>query len=142
MFASPGAIAFQIGPVVIRWYGVLMATAIVVGLERSHSYFLRDKEGTDDQREETHRKYTSGWLHLEAGLAHALGLDVFVICESGICSDGIFDRSWNSYVVAELATLEEESRELRDFLDHLAAWAKSRTPAAAAPARQTANSGG
>src|SRR5207245_6422183 len=29
---SPGAIAFQLGPVVIRWYGILMATAIVVGL--------------------------------------------------------------------------------------------------------------
>jgi phosphatidylglycerol:prolipoprotein diacylglycerol transferase len=30
--SSPGAIAFQLGPVVIRWYGILMATAIVVGL--------------------------------------------------------------------------------------------------------------
>jgi phosphatidylglycerol:prolipoprotein diacylglycerol transferase len=32
MFASPGAIAFQVGPFVIRWYGILMAAAIVVGL--------------------------------------------------------------------------------------------------------------
>ena len=32
MFSSPGAIAFQIGPLVIRWYGILMATSIVVGL--------------------------------------------------------------------------------------------------------------
>src|SRR5713226_3906098 len=30
--SSPGAIAIQIGPIVIRWYGILMATAIVVGL--------------------------------------------------------------------------------------------------------------
>jgi phosphatidylglycerol:prolipoprotein diacylglycerol transferase len=30
--SSPGAIAFQIGPFVIRWYGILMAGAIVVGL--------------------------------------------------------------------------------------------------------------
>src|SRR4029450_1523689 len=30
--SSPGAIAFQIGPIVIRWYGILMATSIVVGL--------------------------------------------------------------------------------------------------------------
>ena len=29
--ASPGAIAIQIGPVSIRWYGILMATAIAVG---------------------------------------------------------------------------------------------------------------
>jgi len=31
MFRSPGAIAFQIGPFTIRWYGILMATAILVG---------------------------------------------------------------------------------------------------------------
>jgi phosphatidylglycerol:prolipoprotein diacylglycerol transferase len=30
--ASPGAIAFQIGPIVVRWYGILMALAIIVGL--------------------------------------------------------------------------------------------------------------
>jgi phosphatidylglycerol---prolipoprotein diacylglyceryl transferase len=34
--ASPGAIAFQIGPIVIRWYGILMALAIVVGLVIAH----------------------------------------------------------------------------------------------------------
>jgi phosphatidylglycerol:prolipoprotein diacylglycerol transferase len=30
--ASPGAVAFQFGPVIVRWYGILMATAIVLGL--------------------------------------------------------------------------------------------------------------
>ena len=33
---SPGAIAFQFGPLVIRWYGILMAAAIVVGLWLGH----------------------------------------------------------------------------------------------------------
>ncbi len=32
MFRSPGAIAFQLGPLTIRWYGILMATAMAVGL--------------------------------------------------------------------------------------------------------------
>ncbi len=31
MFASPGAIAIQIGPVAIRWYGLLIATAVLIG---------------------------------------------------------------------------------------------------------------
>ena len=34
--SSPGAIAFQIGPLVVRWYGILMAVAIVVGLWLAH----------------------------------------------------------------------------------------------------------
>ncbi len=38
MFASPGSIAIQLGPVAIRWYGILMATAIGVGL------WLADRE--------------------------------------------------------------------------------------------------
>ncbi len=38
MFWSPGAIAFQVGPLTIRWYGVLMATAILVG------FWLADRE--------------------------------------------------------------------------------------------------
>ena len=32
MFASPGAIAVQIGPLSLRWYGITTAIAIVVGL--------------------------------------------------------------------------------------------------------------
>jgi phosphatidylglycerol:prolipoprotein diacylglycerol transferase len=32
MFGSPGAIAFQAGPLSVRWYGILMATAIGLGL--------------------------------------------------------------------------------------------------------------
>ena len=32
MFASPGPIALQIGPLSIRWYGLLMATAMGLGL--------------------------------------------------------------------------------------------------------------
>lgn len=31
MFASPGAIAIQIGPLAIRWYGLLIACAVLIG---------------------------------------------------------------------------------------------------------------
>src|SRR5574341_712600 len=48
MFSSPGAIAFQIGPVVIRWYGILMATAIVVGLWLGHRRAKREGLPADD----------------------------------------------------------------------------------------------
>jgi phosphatidylglycerol:prolipoprotein diacylglycerol transferase len=48
MFASPGAIAFQVGPIVIRWYGILMATAIVVGLWLAHRQARREGLPADD----------------------------------------------------------------------------------------------
>ena len=36
MFQSPGAIAVQVGPAAVRWYGVLMATAMALGLWLAH----------------------------------------------------------------------------------------------------------
>jgi phosphatidylglycerol:prolipoprotein diacylglycerol transferase len=45
---SPGAIAFQLGPFVIRWYGILMATAIVVGLWLGHRQARRDGLPAED----------------------------------------------------------------------------------------------
>ena len=96
---------------------------IALGLERTHAYFLRDKEGTDAQKEFTHRQYTSGWLHLEAGIAIALGLDVFVLCQTSVHGDGIFDRQWNTYPVAEIAALDSKSPAIDGFLLHLEKWA-------------------
>ena len=46
--SSPGAIAFQIGPVVIRWYGILMALAIVVGLWLGHREARKEGLPADD----------------------------------------------------------------------------------------------
>src|SRR5438132_12801858 len=48
VMSSPGAIAFQIGPLVIRWYGILMATAIVVGLWLGHRQAKREGLPADD----------------------------------------------------------------------------------------------
>src|SRR5437773_9934689 len=36
MFHSPGAIAFQLGPLTFRWYGILMAGARAPGLWAAH----------------------------------------------------------------------------------------------------------
>jgi phosphatidylglycerol---prolipoprotein diacylglyceryl transferase len=36
MFQSPGAVAVHVGPIAIRWYGVLMATAMALGLWLAH----------------------------------------------------------------------------------------------------------
>lgn len=102
---------------------------IVLGLERSHAYFLRDKEGSDAEREATHRRYTSGWMDIEAGMANALGLDVFVLCQKELHSDGIFDRDWNTYPVTELPDLEPDSPALLGFLAHVQKWAKAKRSA-------------
>ena len=75
---------------------------IVLGLERSHAYFYRDKEGSEKESEAMHRRYSSAWLQLETGLAIGMGKDIFVLCQKNLYGDGIFDRTWNSYTPVEL----------------------------------------
>lgn len=76
---------------------------IVIGLERSHVYYYKDREGSEKESEAIHRRYTSGWLHLESGIGAAYGKPIFVICQDNIFSDGIFDRDWNTYIPIELS---------------------------------------
>lgn len=75
---------------------------IVIGLERSHVYYFRDKEGSENQMEDMHRRYTSAWLQLESGMAVGMEKEVFVLCQKDLYSDGIFDRYWNTFVPLEL----------------------------------------
>ena len=42
VFTSPGAIAFHLGPLTVRWYGILMATAILVG------FWLAQRRATEE----------------------------------------------------------------------------------------------
>jgi phosphatidylglycerol:prolipoprotein diacylglycerol transferase len=48
VFASPGAIAFELGPLQVRWYGILMATAILVGFWLAHRRAIQDGLPADD----------------------------------------------------------------------------------------------
>jgi class 3 adenylate cyclase len=96
---------------------------IVLGLERSHAYYTRDKETSRYESEYVHRKYTSSWLHLEAGLAYALGKQIFAVCSSDILSDGIFDRSYNTYPVYEFSKYSAFDEGLEEFFHTIEEWA-------------------
>lgn len=75
---------------------------VVIGLERSHVYYLRDKEGSEKESEDMHRRYTSDWLQLESGMAIGMGKKMFILCQKNLYGGGIFDRDWNTYVPMEL----------------------------------------
>jgi len=47
MFASPGAIALQIGPLAIRWYGLLIATGVLLGSTLAHREAVRRGQDPD-----------------------------------------------------------------------------------------------
>jgi phosphatidylglycerol:prolipoprotein diacylglycerol transferase len=47
MFTSPGAIAFQFGPLAIRWYGILIATGVLLGTTLAHREAIRRGQDPD-----------------------------------------------------------------------------------------------
>jgi phosphatidylglycerol:prolipoprotein diacylglycerol transferase len=47
MFASPGAIAFQVGPLAVRWYGLLIATGVLLGTSLAHREAIRRGQDPD-----------------------------------------------------------------------------------------------
>lgn len=47
MFASPGPFVMQIGPLSIRWYGLLFATAVLLGTSLAHREAIRRGEDPD-----------------------------------------------------------------------------------------------
>lgn len=90
---------------------------IVIGLERSHAYYFKDKERSQKESEGVHRFYSSSWLQLESGMAVALKKDIFVLCQHDIHSDGIFDREWNSYSPIEMPVpLDVNSKNVQMML--------------------------
>jgi phosphatidylglycerol:prolipoprotein diacylglycerol transferase len=47
MFASPGAIAFRLGPLAVRWYGLLIATGVLLGTTLAHREAVRRRLDPD-----------------------------------------------------------------------------------------------
>jgi len=91
---------------------------LIVGLERSRAYLVCDREGTAKQVEDKHRRYSSAWLHMEAGLAYGLGFEdrIFVLCEQSIWSEGAFDRDWNQFTPVVMPWLDVELPAIRETI--------------------------
>jgi phosphatidylglycerol---prolipoprotein diacylglyceryl transferase len=47
MFASPGAIAIQLGPLAVRWYGLLIAAGVLLGSTLAHREAIRRGQDPD-----------------------------------------------------------------------------------------------
>lgn len=97
-------------------------TVLIIGLERTRAYLVCDREGTANQFEDTHRRYSSSWLHIEGGLAVGLGLSrkTFVICEENIWSEGVFDRGWNEFTPIVIPNLDVNSRGVQETIRRIA----------------------
>lgn len=75
------------------------AGAVVVGLERTHCLIGYDRQGSADEREFTHRRLSTVWCHLEAGMAFQVGLPLLILRDSALQVEGILDPAISGHFV-------------------------------------------
>lgn len=73
--------------------------AIIIGLERHHSYIGYEKEDSEGQSELVHKYTSSPWIHIEGGMAYQAGLPLLILKEKKIHPEGILDpNNSESYI--------------------------------------------
>lgn len=98
--------------------------AILVGLERHHSYIGYDKEYTSQQTEITHKYTTSPWIHIEGGMAYQAGLPMIILKEDKVYPEGILDPN-NSESYIFNFTLSNNTEKLSDEVEQIIeSWVK------------------
>lgn len=85
--------------------------AIIIGLERHHSYIGYDKETSIDRQEFIHKYTTSPWVQIEAGMAYQSELPLLILKEKKVFAEGILDPQISDYYVFEFE-VEKQSKQL------------------------------
>jgi len=92
--------------------------AIIIGLERHHSFIGYEKEFSKGSKELIHKYSSSPWIQIEAGMAYQAGLPILILKEDKVYGEGILDPQISDSFVFEFElkklqkTLSPELQEL------------------------------
>lgn len=75
--------------------------AIIIGLERHHSFIGYEKEFSIGSKELVHKYSSSPWIQIEAGMAYQAGLPILILKENKVYSEGILDPQISDSFVFE-----------------------------------------
>lgn len=101
--------------------------AIIIGLERHHSYIGYDNEQSVEKKEILHKFTTSPWIHIEGGMAFQAGLPLIILKEEKVYSEGILDpNNSDSYIFNFILdnNIEKLSEDIEKFIE---SWIKKLT---------------
>lgn len=99
--------------------------AIIVGLERHHSYIGYDNEQSINKKEILHKFTTSPWIHIEGGMAYQAGLPIIILKEEKVFQEGILDpNNSDSYIFN--FTLSDNTEKLSENIEKIiGSWIKT-----------------
>ena len=92
--------------------------AIVIGLERHHSYIGYEKEDSKDSKELIHKYSSSPWIQIEAGMAYQAGLPLLILKEKKVYAEGILDPQISDSFIFEFE-ISNEHRQLTPELNQI-----------------------
>jgi hypothetical protein len=98
--------------------------AIVIGLERHHSYIGYEKEFSKDSKELCHKYTSSPWIQIEAGMAYQAGLPILILKESRVYSEGILDPQISDSFVFEFELKKMQKTLSPELLEIIGSWVK------------------
>jgi len=95
--------------------------AIIIGLERHHSFIGYDKEGASNRNDKVElvHKYTSTpWIQIEAGMAYQAGIPLLVLKEKKVFAEGILDPNNSDSYIFEFE-LEKNCKKLSSPMEKI-----------------------
>ncbi|MGF7039719.1 hypothetical protein [Mucilaginibacter lappiensis] len=94
--------------------------AVIIGLERFHSYIGYEFEHSGREKEYVHRYESTPWIHIEAGMAYQKGLPLLILKEDRVHESGILDPISSDYFIFKFDIIKEQdgfSKELNMFIE-------------------------
>lgn len=98
--------------------------AIVIGLERHHSFIGYEKEFSKDSKELIHKYSSSPWIQIEAGMAYQAGLPILILKEDKVYGEGILDPQISDSFVFEFELKKLQKKISPELEEIIRSWVK------------------
>lgn len=98
--------------------------AVIIGLERFHSYIGYEFENSEKATEFIHRRESTPWIHIEAGMAYQKGLPLLILREENVHPTGILDPLSSEYFIFKFDITAEQNKLSANLDAYIDSWVK------------------
>ena len=98
--------------------------AIVIVLERHHSFIGYDKENSKESKEIIHKYSSSPWIQIESGMAYQAGLPILILKEDKVYGEGILDPQISDSFVFEFELKKLQKQLSQELKEIILSWVK------------------
>lgn len=98
--------------------------AIIIGLERHHSFIGYEKEFSKDSKEIIHKYSSSPWIQIEAGMAFQANLPLLILKEDKVYAEGILDPQISDSFIFEFELKKMQNKLSPELTEIILSWVK------------------